>query len=848
MKRAYKSFTSERMIVRQLMDVRVPSVGCESLKNNFNRMRKVAVLLLNVLVFLLAACQPSIFEIYVSPGGDDSANGSKTTPVATLGQAVELARAAAGQRTVHVLVEDGTYYLPQTLKLDAGISGTAEKPVVFRTLNPPGEVVISGGQKLELDWKPYRESIFCARISEDVDIDQLYINGQRQRMARFPNAVPGKNVFDAWDLEHTREPEPGTDPLTPERIASWENPAGAFIHAMHMALWGDMHWVVKAKNADGTLDMEGGWQNNRPSQMHPRYRMVENVFEELDAPGEWYYNETESMLYYFPLNDEDISKALVEIVRLKHLLELNGTKEEPVKHVQFDGFVFRHAARSFMENREPLLRSDWTTYRGGAVFINGAEDCLLQNCEFDQVGGNSIFVSNYNRRITIKSCYLHHSGANGVAFVGDPGAVRSPLFRYGKQDFEAIDRTPGPKSDNYPSECLVEDCLITMTGRDEKQTAPVQISMSHKIRVNHCSIYDVPRAGINISEGTFGGHIIENCDVFNTVLETSDHGSFNSWGRDRFWTPDTRQTDVEVKKDRNLPKIDMLDKNIIRNSRWRCDHGWDIDLDDGSTWYEIHNNVLLSGGLKMREGYYRTATNNIIINNSLHPHVWYPESGDVFKHNIVFGAYRPAVMNYTLGPDDKWGQELDSNLFATGEADRLKFAQNDCDAHSVSEAPLFADAAHGDYTVSEQSPALKIGFRNFPMDQFGVKSERLKKLAKTPDIPQLITERSNESGKVFSWKEGKVKNIETMGEQSAAGLPAMAGVAVLEVPENTGIHSMNLRTGDVILKCNGQDVANFDQLVKIFEKANQEEELVITIFRNQKAEEIRVSLANPSKK
>ncbi len=395
---------------------------------------------------------------------------------------------------------------------------------------------------------------------------------------------------------------------------------------------------------------------------------------------------------------------------------------------------------------------------------------------------------------------------------------------------------------------MVEDCLITMTGRDEKQTAPVQISMSHKIRVNHCSIYDVPRAGINISEGTFGGHIIENCDVFNTVLETSDHGSFNSWGRDRFWTPDTRQTDVEVKKDRNFPKIDMLDKNIIRNSRWRCDHGWDIDLDDGSTWYEIHNNVLLSGGLKMREGYYRTATNNIIINNSLHPHVWYPESGDVFKHNIVFGAYRPAVMNYTLGPDEKWGQKLDSNLFATGEADRLKFSQNDCDAHSVSGAPLFADAAHGDYTVSEQSPALKIGFRNFPMDQFGVKSERLKKLAKTPDIPLLITERSNESGKVFSWKEGKVKNIETMGEQSAAGLPAMAGVAVLEVPENTGIHSMNLRTGDVILKCNGQDVANFDQLVKIFEKANQEEELVITIFRNQKAEEIRVSLANPSKK
>ncbi len=162
--------------------------------------------------------------------------------------------------------------------------------------------------------------------------------------------------------------------------------------------------------------------------------------------------------------------------------------------------------------------------------------------------------------------------------------------------------------------------------------------MSHRITISHCSIYDVPRAGININEGTFGGHIIEYCDVFNTVLETGDHGSFNSWGRDRFWTPDVHQTDLEVSWDPGLSFLDMLEPNIIRNNRWRCDHGWDIDLDDRSTWYRIYNNLLLNGGLKMREDYKREAFNNIIINNSLHPQVWYPGSGDIFSHNIVFGV------------------------------------------------------------------------------------------------------------------------------------------------------------------------------------------------------------------
>ena len=50
-----------------------------------------------------------------------------------------------------------------------------------------------------------------------------------------------------------------------------------------------------------------------------------------------------------------------------------------------------------MENKEPLLRSDWTTYRGGALFFNGAENCELEDCSLDQVGGNAVFVNMYNR-------------------------------------------------------------------------------------------------------------------------------------------------------------------------------------------------------------------------------------------------------------------------------------------------------------------------------------------------------------------------------------------------------------------------------------------------------------------
>lgn len=779
--------------------------------------------------------------IYVSTRGNDKWNGSEKKPVASLVRAQELARAYGRDTSVEIVFEDGIYYLPGTVQFTGQDSKDYPATVTLRARHE-GKAVISGGQQIRLDWKQEAGNIYVASVPAGMDIDQLYVAGLRQPMARFPNAQPGKqrNVYDTWVLDHQAQPNPEMDPLQPERIALWKNPEGGYVHAMHTALWGDMHWEIKGKNEDGTLQLEGGWQNNRPSGMHPLYRFVENIKEELDVPGEWYYDRSESKLYYMPLPEIDLDEAKVEIVRLKHLIEFNGTKENPVRGIHLQGLTFKHTARTFMENKEQLLRSDWTMYRGGAIVFNGAEECSVENCEFDHLGGNTIFVNNYNRYLTVRGCYIHHSGANGIVFVGDPDMVRSPLFRYGNQNYETMDMTPGPLGDNYPQDCWVDDCLITMTGRDEKQTAPVQISMSQRIRVSHCSIYDVPRAGININEGTFGGHIIEFCDVFNTVLETGDHGSFNSWGRDRFWTPDVVTISDQVALHPDMQYWDVLEPNVLRYNRWRCDHGWDVDLDDGSSFYRIYCNLLLNGGLKMREGYDRVATNNIILNNSLHPHVWVRNSDDVFKHNIVFTAYQPVVMNSALGESDRWGKELDYNLFATGQAAMRKFAAHGADAHSVSADPLFVNPGQGDFRVRPESPAFKIGFRNFDMTDFGVKSEKLKKLARTPDIPEIVLQIQDEVSAEYTWLGAVLKEVK--GEElSAYGAKfSQASMALDRVPAESEAYKLGLRSGDLLLSLGGKEIstaASFKQLLE--EYAGKSGELLV--MRNQK--EMVVKLA-----
>ncbi|SPZ83977.1 Uncharacterised protein [Sphingobacterium multivorum] len=90
----------------------------------------------------------------------------------------------------------------------------------------------------------------------------------------------------------------------------------------------------------------------------------------------------------------------------------------------------------------------------------------------------------------------------------------------------------------------------------------------------------------------------------------------------------------------NLILLDAVKTTKIHDNRFRCDHGWDIDLDDGSSNYEIYNNLCLSGGLKLREVFYRKVYNNVMINNGFHPHVWFQHSHDVFRNNIVMESHQ----------------------------------------------------------------------------------------------------------------------------------------------------------------------------------------------------------------
>jgi hypothetical protein len=214
----------------------------------------------------------------------------------------------------------------------------------------------------------------------------------------------------------------------------------------------------------------------------------------------------------------------------------------------------------------------------------------------------------------------------------------------------------------------------------------------------------------------------------------------------------------------------------------------------------------------------------------LHPHVWYPNSGDVFTRNIVMGPYRPARMH-----NGRWGRKLDYNLFTSIETDRSAYLYHGADANSVMGDARFVDPAAGDFRVADGSPALGLGFQNFPIDTSGVIDPRLRSMTRTPDIPRLRNQLSDPAAIIYEWFWGcSIRNLEG-GEYSAWGISSeIGGILVLHVPGWREAGAGGLKDGDLLYSCNEVAMKTVEDLIKVISEAPADQPLNLKVRREGK--------------
>ncbi|MEO9894153.1 chitobiase/beta-hexosaminidase C-terminal domain-containing protein [Aurantibacter sp.] len=762
------------------------------------------------LLFVFSTSIYGAEDIFISVLGNDKNNGTKSAPFASFDRAVKELVKYAGNEAVTVWFTEGTYYLDETILLDSSVSGTEKYPIVFSNM-AGAEVIIKGSKLLEkLRWKKYNEHIYVTKVPTNLSFDQLFINGKRQVRARFPDydyenpLRGGRGYLQVADGTNRRYDKWITIKEEDIKNKDWKHPETGILHAFQSHNWGNMQYRIKDYNAlDNKIYLgQGGWQLQRAygvggKGVHASWFFIENIFEELTVAGEWFLDEKEQLLYYNPENGVDLSTALVEVPVLKDLIQIKGSQKNPVKHITIKGIDFTQSAATFMETYEPVARGDWAIHRGGAIYLEGAEDCIITDANFEYLGGNGVFMSSYNRNNSVSNSRFYHIGESAVALVGSPDAVRfyqtwDDKEILGKDWLEMrknMDLKPGPKSPNYPKSCVIENNIMYDFGDYGKQVAGVYISMSHKITVAHNTIYNCPRAAICINDGTWGGHIIEYNDIWETVRETGEHGPFNSWGRERQWLGAGGNADTDFIK--KYVKLDAIDPVIIRNNRI-ANHrqsisagNWTIDLDDGSSNYEIYNNLNLGSSIKLRDGMYRKVFNNITVSAvPLGWHVWPKASEDeVFQNIFVITGKVPgeeAPTNIFIRPismtdQSNWSNNYDYNLYwnvnypennqISNENNFEQWKASGYDLNSKIDNPLFVNPENGDYSVADNSPALQLGFKNFAMDNFGHQMTRAipfgSEFENEIEIKLISDSRLGENGSIRYTTDGSEPTIKS---------------------------------------------------------------------------------------
>jgi len=686
---------------------------------------------------------------YVASNGNDASPGNEAKPFATLARArdaIRQVKAKSGGKVaapVKVLVRGGKYFLDKTLVFTSDDSGTRESPIAYAAY--PGEKpILSGGRRIT-GWQPYKAKILQCPVPEAKGgkwrFSQLFVDGQRQLRARWPNV--------GWlKVEGPAEPNSYVAFKYPADSLPrhWAKPTHG--DAVTVIDWGytNITPIQKIDEQQRTITIASGVRNfGRPPWNLPGrekgtdmstpfgargYRFyVENLLEELDEPGEWCLDTEEGQIYFWPPHDR-IDQHETVAPFLDCLIDLRGASRITISGLTFTETVNGgdNMHRFGYQGYGAMFPMEDRKYCGEAVHLNGAEYCCIERNCFVNVGGNAVYLEGYNFKNKVRGNEISYTGHCGVGLVG-------------KDDFKTVVQHPlcNDITDNHFHHCGILDKVATA----------VFCGLSDSNLIGHNRIEDMPHHGINLGNHGYGRNIVEYNDICRTCQETHDTAAINCW----------------MENDR-VERGEQRVGHVIRYNRIVDTQGVGIYLDNYSSNCFVYGNIIVRAklrGLHLNSGRNNLVENNIIVSagnadlgitktweenggvsfwdvsEALWPWMKGHMTGNHFSRNIMyctgaggadmliyhFQMYED-VLNPALGSSD---YNLFFNLARGRQVIRIPgvatidlWKTMGYDEHSLVADPLFVDPAHDDYRLKPESPAFKLGFVPVPVEKIGIRA------------------------------------------------------------------------------------------------------------------------------
>ena len=382
----------------------------------------------SILLSIFLACSffvttTSAADFYVSPNGSDAGAGTSDSPFATIERARDAVRQVKKdngglKEPVKILLRGGTHFLIQTFELSPEDSGAKDATISYEAYT--GETPVLSGGQVVTGWKKHGDNLWQASVSWPKDAEpftQVFVNGQRRVRAQTPNEG---HYFYTKRLKLTNARTPVCLGLTfvEDDLQPWDGLTDdARIVLFH-------NWV-NSYNCIRNVD----WQHRRVNFTRPagayflgpsiRY-YVDNIREGLDAPGEWFFDQAQQKLYYYPVEGEDMGKAevIVPIVR-RTLVSVKGDPAAGryVEHLAFRGLSFQHTGADLSPDYRHSVQG--AHFQTGALTAVGLRHSLIEECEFAHIGEDAISLMEGCTDNTVRQCHIHDMGGGGIYLSGE---------------------------------------------------------------------------------------------------------------------------------------------------------------------------------------------------------------------------------------------------------------------------------------------------------------------------------------------------------------------------------------------------------------------------------------------
>ena len=444
-------------------------------------------------------------------GNDEMGNGSLDHPFATLEKARDTIRemkdsdAGLPNGGVTVYVRGGDYALSESFALGEQDSGTADKPIIYRNYQNE-KVTLTGGAvidptkaepipddiknriidtaardkivKIDLKAQGIPESNYAVPFEKNADIlvtPELFVNSQAMTIARWPNddfvrigevRDPGSNP-----REGDTSNKPFVFKYADERIEKWQDSDDLWMFGQWYYDWYGEHIRIANMNK-GANTITSACPSMYSVRSGQKYYYF-NILEEVDAPGEYYLDKQNGILYFYPPEPLSADTSMSLSYLSEPVILMNKAA-----HVRVQGFEIDSSM-------------------GDGIVMRDAESVTVDRCTLSNLGKVGIDITGGHNQ-TVQNSHIYNTGAGGV-FI-----------------------ETGNRRTLEPGNTLVENCEIHRTDRLKNNKAPTIKLWGTGNIVRHNKLYDTKNMGVYLAGNE---NIFEYNELYDMIKETTDIGA-----------------------------------------------------------------------------------------------------------------------------------------------------------------------------------------------------------------------------------------------------------------------------------------------------------------------------------